>query len=154
MQKVISMGEYVSKYTGPEIDNALKKVVDGKAGIQGVKVNGTEVTPDNSNKVNVEIPNISQTTGSSTTSVMSQDAITTQLNNKVDKVSGKGLSTEDFTTSSKNKLAGIETGATKNTVVQSTGSSTSNVMSQNAVSNALNSKQDKISNGYVFIVTS
>ncbi len=148
------MGEYVSKYTGPEIDNALKKVVDGKAGIQGVKVNGTEVTPDNSNKVNVEIPNISQTTGSSTTSVMSQDAITTQLNNKVDKVSGKGLSTEDFTTSSKNKLAGIETGATKNTVVQSTGSSTSNVMSQNAVSNALNSKQDKISNGYVFIVTS
>lgn len=149
------MGEYVSKYTGPEIDNALKKVVDGKAGIQGVKVNGTEVTPDvSSNKVDISIPEVSQTTGSSDSNVMSQGAVTTQLDNKVDKISGKGLSTEDFTTSAKNKLAGIETGATKNTVVQSTGSSTSNVMSQNAVSNALNSKQDKISNGYVFIVTS
>lgn len=34
------------------------------------------------------------------------------LNNKVDKVSGKQLSTEDFTTEEKNKLAGIEEGAT------------------------------------------
>lgn len=82
------MGEYVSKYTGSEIDNALKKVVDGKAGIQGVKVNGTELTPDNSNKVNVEIPNISQTTGISTTSTMSQNAITNALNNKQDNISG------------------------------------------------------------------
>lgn len=146
------MGEYVSKYTGPEIDNALKKVVDGKAGIQGVKVNGTEATPDAENKVDISVPSVSQSTGSSTTLTMSQDAITTQLNNKVDKVSGKGLSTEDFTTSSKNKLAGIETGATKNTVVQSTGSSTTNVMSQNAVTNALNNKQDNISGGYIFLV--
>ena len=85
---------------------------------------------------------------------MSQNAVTNQLDSKVDKISGKGLSTEDFTTSAKSKLAGIETGATKNTVVQSTGSSTTNVMSQSAVTNALNDKQDKISNGYVFIVTS
>ena len=33
------------------------------------------------------------------------------ISNKVDKVSGKGLSTNDYTTSEKNKLAGIETGA-------------------------------------------
>lgn len=148
------MGEYVSKYTGPEIDNALKKVVDGKAGIQGVKVNGTEATPDAENKVDISVPSVSQTTGSSDSNVMSQGAVTTQLDNKVDKISGKGLSTEDFTASAKNKLAGIETGATKNTVVQSTGSSTTSVMSQNAVTNALSNKQDKISNGYVFIVTS
>ena len=32
---------------------------------------------------------------------------------KVDKVSGKGLSTEDYTTAEKNKLAGIEAGANK-----------------------------------------
>lgn len=148
------MGEYVSKYTGPEIDNALKKVVDGKAGIQGVKVNGTEATPDAENKVDISVPSVSQTTGSSDSNVMSQGAVTAQLDNKVDKISGKGLSTEDFTASAKNKLAGIETGATKNTVVQSTGSSTTSVMSQNAVTNALSNKQDKISNGYVFIVTS
>lgn len=37
-----------------------------------------------------------------------------QLPNKVDKVSGKGLSTEDFTSEEKTKLAGIATGATAN----------------------------------------
>ena len=34
--------------------------------------------------------------------------IINSLNNKVDKVAGKKLSTEDFTTSEKNKLAGLE----------------------------------------------
>lgn len=46
------------------------------------------------------------------------------LNNKVDKVSGKGLSTNDYTTAEKNKLAGIATGANK-TVVDSDISTTS-----------------------------
>ena len=36
------------------------------------------------------------------------------MNNKVDKITGKGLSTEDFTTAEKTKLAGIETGAEVN----------------------------------------
>ena len=39
-----------------------------------------------------------------------------QLNLKVDKVKGKGLSTNDFTTELKNKLDGIEAGAQVNTV--------------------------------------
>ena len=48
----------------------------------------------------------------------------TVLSNKVDKVSGKGLSTNDYTTAEKNKLAGIATGANK-TVVDSDISTTS-----------------------------
>lgn len=139
------MGEYVSKYTGPEIDNALKKVVDGKAGIQGVKVNGSELTPDNSNKVNVEIPNISQTTGSSTTSTMSQNAITNAL---ASKVSSSSLSTV-AATGSYNDLFNKPTIPS---VSQYTGSSTTSTMSQNAVTNALNNKQDNISGGYIFLV--
>lgn len=39
--------------------------------------------------------------------------IKTALSGKVDKVSGKGLSTNDYTTAEKNKLTGIETGANK-----------------------------------------
>lgn len=39
-----------------------------------------------------------------------------QLSGKVDKVSGKGLSTNDYTTAEKNKLAGIEAGAQENLV--------------------------------------
>jgi hypothetical protein len=40
---------------------------------------------------------------------------------KVDKVSGKGLSTEDYTTIEKNKLAGVEAGAQVNTVTSVSG---------------------------------
>lgn len=38
----------------------------------------------------------------------------TSLNNKVDKITGKGLSTEDYTTAEKTKLAGIASGAEVN----------------------------------------
>lgn len=47
----------------------------------------------------------------------------TELNKKVDKVSGKGLSTNDYTTDEKNKLAGIAAGAEVN--VQSDWNATS-----------------------------
>lgn len=50
-------------------------------------------------------------------------ATRTALNAKVDKVSGKQLSTNDYTTAEKNKLAGIESGAEKN--VQSDWNTTS-----------------------------
>lgn len=42
--------------------------------------------------------------------------VQTQINNKVDKVTGKGLSTNDYTSAEKTKLSGIETGAQKNTI--------------------------------------
>lgn len=42
------------------------------------------------------------------------DALNSAIGNKVDKVSGKGLSTNDYTTTEKNKLAGIATGAEVN----------------------------------------
>lgn len=45
------------------------------------------------------------------------------LTNKVDKVSGKGLSTNDYTTTEKNKLAGIEAGAQVNTITGVKGNS-------------------------------
>jgi hypothetical protein len=46
-----------------------------------------------------------QTKDTSTKDVMSQKAATDALNNKVDKVTGKGLSAEDYTTTEKQKLA-------------------------------------------------
>lgn len=55
--------------------------------------------------------------------------------NKVDKISGKSLSTNDYTTAEKNKLAGIAEGANK-TIVDSELSSTSTYPVQNKVVNA------------------
>lgn len=66
------------------------------------------------------------------TSVSSQ--ISTAIENKVDKVDGKGLSANDYTTDEKNKLAGIEAGANK-TVVDSALSATSTNPVQNKVIN-------------------
>ena len=45
------------------------------------------------------------------TNPVQNKAVNTALGNKVDKVSGKGLSTNDYTTAEKNKLAGIAAGA-------------------------------------------
>ena len=58
--------------------------------IETVKVNGTALSIDSSKAVNVDI------------------------SGKVDKVSGKGLSTNDYTTDEKNKLSGIASGAEVN----------------------------------------
>ena len=55
------------------------------------------------------------------------------LNNKVDKVSGKGLSTNDYTTAEKNKLSGIAAGAEVNQYAYgkvTVGSTTSNALAK------------------------
>ena len=66
--------------------------------------------------------------------------LSSTVDNKVDKVTGKGLSTEDFTTTLKNKLDDIEAQANK-TVVDSALSSTSeNPLQNKAINTALNGK--------------
>lgn len=52
-----------------------------------------------------------------TTYESEQQAQDTLIANKVDKVAGKGLSTNDYTIAEKNKLAGIDVGAEKNRVI-------------------------------------
>ena len=71
-----------------------------------------------------------------------------ELSNKVDKVDGKGLSTNDFTTEEKTKLAGIPEGGGA-TVVEDTLTSTSatNALSANQgkiLNEALDNKVDKV----------
>lgn len=51
--------------------------------------------------------------GQNTDGALTQKKATDELNNKVDKVNGKDLSTNDYTTEEKNKLASIEEGANK-----------------------------------------
>lgn len=61
--------------------------------------------------------------GYATTQAMSQ--LQSQVNNKVDTVDGKGLSSNDYTSAEKDKLAGIESGAQKNTITGVKGNSES-----------------------------
>lgn len=66
---------------------------------------------------------------------------------KVDKVSGKGLSTNDFTTEEKEKLAGIAAGATKITVDSALSSSSTNPVQNKVVNAALAGKLDASKKG-------
>jgi hypothetical protein len=52
-------------------------------------------------------PNIDAALSSTSTNSIQNKVITAALNNKIDKVTGKGLSTEDFTTTLKTKLEGL-----------------------------------------------
>lgn len=67
-----------------------------------------------------------------------------KIANKVDKVSGKGLSTEDFTTTLKNKLEGISEGATNVTVDSELTSTGTNPVQGKTIYNTINTLEAKV----------
>lgn len=66
-----------------------------------------------------------------------ESAVNTALATKVDAVSGKGLSTEDYTTAEKNKLASIAEGANKITVDSALSASSTNPVQNKVVNTAI-----------------
>lgn len=93
---------------------------------------------------------LSQKANVSTTYTKTQvdSAITTEVNamgaTKVDKVEGKGLSENDFTTAEKTKLAGIETNANYIVVDRNISAVSNNPVSNGSIYSALLSKVDKV----------
>ena len=98
--------------------------------IETVKVDNVALTPDANKAVNIDLSGkaeksemaIEAVTGDSTKKTitlktgLSQDVVVAHqdISGKVDKVDGKGLSTNDYTTAEKNKLEGVEAGAEVN----------------------------------------
>ena len=80
----------------------------------------------------------------SSTNPVQNKIINTALGNKVDKVSGKGLSTNDFSTDYKNKLDGIAAGATNVTVDDTLSATSENPVQNKKVKAALDGKVDKV----------
>lgn len=72
--------------------------------------------------------------------------IKAQLGNKVDKEAGKVLSTNDYTTAEKNKLAGIATGANKTVVDSSLSSSSTNPVQNKVVNSAISNLNTLVGN--------
>lgn len=68
--------------------------------------------------------------------------VKTLLSNKVDKVEGKGLSTNDFTNALLTKLNGIATGATKVTIDSALSSTSTNPVQNKVIHAALADKVD------------
>lgn len=77
------------------------------------------------------------------------DALNAAIGGKVDKVSGKGLSTNDFTNNEKAKLGGIATGATKNspssTVPKASGTASTGSESAYARGDHVHPEQESVS---------
>lgn len=67
------------------------------------------------------------------------------LDNKVDKVSGKGLSTNDYTTAEKTKLAGIATGANKTTVDSALSTTSTNPVQNKVLTAKLSTIETNVS---------
>lgn len=97
----------ISTATQAALDEITSKVEDSTnlSAHTGNKNNPHEVT-----KAQVGLGNVDNT---SDLNKPISTATQTALDKKVDKVSGKALSTNDYTTAEKQKLAGIEAGATK-----------------------------------------
>lgn len=127
------MADYQSTYKGSVIDQTINSVINGQAGLQGVSVNGTELTPDTNNKVSFNVPLVLQTTGTSTTYVMSQNSVTDALSNKANSSDLATVATSGSYSDLSNKPA-------IPSVVQATGSSTTDTMSQDAITTALSGK--------------
>lgn len=70
--------------------------------------------------------------------------IVARLGTKVDKVEGKGLSTNDFTTEEKNKLAAIESGATRTIVDDALNTSSTNPVQNAAVASAIDGINNRL----------
>lgn len=75
------------------------------------------------------------------------------LDNKVDKVSGKGLSTNDYTTTEKNKLAGIETGAQVNDVTSVAGRTGAITLSINDITSLSSTLAGKASTSHTHTIS-
>lgn len=69
--------------------------------------------------------------------------IANRLSTKVDKVEGKTLSSNDYTTDEKNKLAGVEAGANKTTVVSVVEENNTNPVTSGAVYSAIRTYVDE-----------
>ena len=121
----ISVPTTVAELTDAD-DYATKGYVDENGGkIDKIKVNGTEQTIDSSDKsVNIAVPtggsaapemDGTATAGTATTWAHS-DHVHPHDSTKVDKVTGKGLSTNDYTTAEKNKLGAIAENAQVNVI--------------------------------------
>lgn len=124
--------------------------------IETVKVNGSALTPDANRAVDITVAgtaaNISYTnTTSGLTADDVQEAIDELADEKVDKVNGKGLSTEDYTTADQTKLAGIEAGAEVNVIDSIKVNGTAQTITGKAVDITVPTKVSDLTNDSGFI---
>lgn len=140
------MSDWISQHeeSAAAMNTAIQRKVDKVAG-KGLSTN--DYTTEEKTKLSGIEAGANKTVvdsalNSSSTNPVQNKVIKESLDNKVDKVTGKGLSTNDFTNADKTKLSGIEEGATKTIVDTDLSSTSTNPVQNKAVKAALDSKAD------------
>ena len=110
----------------------------------------TKVSPTGSG-LKVTVNSQGLVTAMATLGVSDVDGLSTDLAGKVDKVEGKGLSTEDFTTALKTKLEGVATGAEVNVIDTVKVNGTALTVTSKAVDVTVPTKTSDITNDSGFI---
>ena len=105
-----------------------------KEKLDGIEEGATKTTIDS---------NLSSTS----TNPVQNKVINTALSNKVDKVSGKDLSTNDYTTAEKNKLADIAEGAQVNIIESIKVNGTAQTITNKAVDITVPTNNNQLTNG-------
>ena len=101
------------------ISNAVEALDVASAGGNGKYIKSISETDG---KISATTGDIDSSVNSGSSNPVTGGAVATALSDKVDKVTGKGLSTNDFTNALKDKLNGIEPGAQVNAVTGVKGS--------------------------------
>ena len=147
----------------PDANKAVDVTITTGTNNGTVKVNGTDVNIKGLKSAAYTESSAYDVSGAAAIVQGNVDALTVVVNGKVDKVSGKGLSQNDYTNVDKTKLAGIQAGAQVNTVTSVAGktgavtlnksdvglgnvdnTSDANKPISNATQTALNLKVDKV----------
>lgn len=135
------------------IGTATGNAADGK--IVNDHVNNTS-NPHGVTKAQVGLGSVVNTGDSATpvsngTTKFTTGGAYTELAKKVDKVSGKGLSTNDYTTDEKNKLSGIASGAQTNVIETVKVNGTALTPSSKAVDVTVPTKTSELTNNSNFV---
>ena len=136
---IMQLMEEINELKTNKVDKVNGKTLSSNDFTNALKTK-LENIENGANKITVD-----STLSSNSSNPVQNKVINTALNNKVDKISGKGLSTNDFTDALKTKLDEIEAKANKIIIDTSLSSSSTNPVQNKVIYNSLNNKVDKVS---------
>ena len=150
VDKTDGMGLSTNDYTTTE-KNKLANIEEGATRtVVDSALSSTSTNPVQNKVIDNAISNLNTLVGDA--SVASQ--ISTAVASKVDKVDGKGLSTNDYTTDEKNKLAGITAGAQVNVIESVKINGTAQTISNKEIDIPVPTKLSQLTNDIYEVATS
>ena len=130
---------------GVSVDNSGKISVPESTTVKSGLISSTDKSKLNGIANGAQVNVIEKVQVNNTDLAITNKSVNIDISNKVDKVSGKTLSTNDYTTTEKNKLSGIASGAQVNVIETVKVNNTVLAVTDKSVNIDISGKVDKIS---------